>query len=116
MSAKKERQKKKDSQKYFVLSFWLSFVYCEDKKFPEKDDCDFMKSELIDRVSEFYPSAICLDDEQDGEGISMRIGIKHDPNTVLVLDGIHPWELLEITPFEKIYPTQNPATLFREKQ
>lgn len=110
--------------KYWILGFALNDenLY-ESEKLEDHPDwgypqvCDFLTDSLVEQIAKFYPGAVCVGDERDGENLSVRIAIKKnrvgDP---LEIAGFEPWELLEIAPFKEIYSDDDPREFFKKKK
>jgi len=71
--------------------------------------CDWLEEDLMKRLSKSPLTGLrFLEDSRDGETLSMRVGFKWDPEKApLDFGDIEWWEVLEVAPFESIYPGQD---------
>ncbi len=78
--------------------------------------CDALQRNLLKQISKNYPEAVAVEDARNGETFSVRVGIKWNPDEEeLKLGDIGSWELLEVVPFEEIYPDDDPRDVFLRK-
>nr|WP_321352976.1 toll/interleukin-1 receptor domain-containing protein [uncultured Methanoregula sp.] len=103
---------------YWVLCFGVG----SDEIFHSTDvsyarSCDALQKGLLEQISKNYPEAVAVEDARDGETFSIRIGIKWNPDEEeLMIGDIGSWELLEVAPFEEIYPDDDPLDVFLQKE
>lgn len=71
--------------------------------------CDWLEEDLMKRLSKSPLVGLrILEDSRDGETVSIRVGFKWDPEKApLDFGDIGWWEVLEVAPFESIYPSQD---------
>lgn len=75
--------------------------------------CDWLKKDLMDRLSKTSEALRLLEDARDGEALSVRVGFKWDPEKYpLDFGDIGWWEFLELAEFNEIYPDQDWKELF----
>lgn len=76
--------------------------------------CNWLENDLINRLYNGSVKEVkLLEDERDGEILSVRVGFKWDPDKCpLDLGDIGWWELLELVEFEEIYVGQNWKDVF----
>lgn len=71
--------------------------------------CDWLEKELIRRLSgSALEDITLLEDSRTGETLSVRVGFRWDPQRgPLDLGDPGWWEVLEVAPFESVYPGEN---------
>jgi len=75
---------------------------------------DWLEQDLMKHLSQSHLKSLkLLEDARSGETLSIRVGFKWNPDeTPLDLGDIGWWEVLEVVPFEAIYPNQNLNKVF----
>lgn len=110
-------QETEPTPEYWVLCFGVGsdeIYHSPDVSYARS--CDTLQRNLLKQISKTYPEAVAVEDARDGESFSVRVGIRWNPDEdELKLGDIGSWELLEVAPFEEIYPDDDPLDVFPRK-